>query len=267
MEDLAQSWMRLSLKEREGPGCRLTIDESVKQFSIVVRFTTRRAINVNSIARTFTPLWRAKKGFKIQKIGDHEMLFSFDTKEEVDRILNSEPWSFNKHLVVMQRYDYDLPLEDIKLERTNFWVQVHGLPIKFMTIAVAEKICGVVGEVISQSEPKLYDAGNLIRVKVVVDINLPLCHGRLVSLNDEKQVWISFKYERLPNLCYWCGRLTHDDQDCELWIESEGTLKSEQREFRPSLRAQPFVASTRHIVSVPGYYSNMKKTNHGKADG
>ena len=150
MEDLAQSWMRLSLSERERPGCRLTTEESVKQFSIAARFTTKRAINVDSIARTFTPLWRAKKGFKIQKIRDHEMLFSFDTKEEVDKILNSEPWSFDKHLVVMQRYDHDLPLEDIKFERTNFWVQVHGLLVKFMTIATAEKICGVVGEGISQ---------------------------------------------------------------------------------------------------------------------
>ena len=40
---------------------------------------------------------------------------------------------------------------------------------------------------------------------------------------------MSFKYERLPNICYWCGRLTHDDRDCDLWIDSEGTLKTEQR--------------------------------------
>ena len=192
MEDLAQSWKRLSLSEREGPGCCLTTEESVKQFSIVARFTTKRAINVNSIARTFTPLWLAIKGFKIQKIGDHEMLFSFDTKEEVDKILSSEPWSFDKHLVVMQRYDHDLLLEDIKFERTTFWVQVHGLRITYMTIAAVEKICGVMGEVISQSEPKLYDGSNFIRVEVAVDITLPICRGRLVSLNGEKQVWISF---------------------------------------------------------------------------
>ena len=139
------------------------------------------------------------------------MLSSFDTKEEVDRILSSEPWSFDKHLVVMQRYDHDLPFQDIKFERTTFWVQVHGLPIKYMTIVEAEKICGVMGKVISQLELKLYDGGNFIRVKVAVDITLPLCQGRLVSLNDEKQVWISFKHERLPNLCYWCDCLIHDD--------------------------------------------------------
>ena len=56
MEDLAQSWKRLSLSEGEESGCCLTAEESVNQFSIATRFTTKRAINVDSIARTLTPL-------------------------------------------------------------------------------------------------------------------------------------------------------------------------------------------------------------------
>ncbi|XP_030936432.1 uncharacterized protein LOC115961627 [Quercus lobata] len=233
MEELAQSWKRLSLSEKEGPGCCLTKEESVHQFSIAAKFTTERAINVDSIARTFNPLWRAKKGFKIQKIGDHEMLLSFETKEDVDRILSSEPWSFDKHLVVMQRYDHEQPFQDIKFEKTTFWVQVHGLPMKYMTVAAAKKVYRVVGDVISQSEQKLYDGGQFIQVKVIVDVTMPLCRGRLFSLSDNRQVWVSFRYARLPNLCYWCGSLLHDDRDCERWIESEGTLKVDQREFGP----------------------------------
>ena len=37
MEDLAQSWTRLSLYEREGLGCCLTPEESVKTFSIAAK--------------------------------------------------------------------------------------------------------------------------------------------------------------------------------------------------------------------------------------
>ena len=152
MEELAQSWKCLSLSEKEGQGCCLTKEESVHQFSIAAKFTTKRAINVDSIARTFNPLWRAKKGFKIQKIGDHEMLFSFEKMEDVDRILNSEPWSFDKHLIIMQRYDHEQPFQDIKFEKTTFWSQVHGLPMKYMTIAAVEKVCEVLGDIFSQSE-------------------------------------------------------------------------------------------------------------------
>ncbi|XP_075645092.1 uncharacterized protein LOC142616090 [Castanea sativa] len=148
MDELEKSWTCLSLSERKGPGCCLTPDESVKTFSIIASFLIKRALNAEAIVRTFTPLWRARRGFKIQHIGVHKILFSFEDKEDVDRLLGSEPWSFDKRLVVMQRYDNDRSLEDIKYDQTSFWVQVHGLPLRYITIEAAEKICGGVGEVI-----------------------------------------------------------------------------------------------------------------------
>ena len=72
----------------------------------------------------------------------------------------------------------------------------------YMTIEVAEKICEGVGEVIKQLDSKAYDGGNFICVKVSVDITMPLCRGRLIKLKDDKQVWVSFKFKRLPNICY-----------------------------------------------------------------
>ena len=121
MDDLAQSWNRLTLSDREGPGCCLLDDEKAENFSIAARFLTRRAINMDIIAKTFTPLWRARNGFKIQSIGDHKILFTFDNKEDVDIILEGEPWSFDKHLVVMSRYENESSLEDIQFEKTKLW--------------------------------------------------------------------------------------------------------------------------------------------------
>ena len=66
-----------------------------------------------------------------------------------------------------------------------------------------------------------------IRARVKVDISNPLCRGRVLSLENGKELWVSFKYEQLPNLCNWCDSLIHDNQDCELWIENGGKLPSE----------------------------------------
>ena len=122
MDDLAHSWNRHTLLDREGLGCCLLDDDRVVGFSIAAKFLTKQAINMEVIAKNFTLLWRARNGFKIQNFGDQKILFTFDNKEDVDRILGGEPWSFDKHLVVMSQYENEFPLQDIKFDRTTLWV-------------------------------------------------------------------------------------------------------------------------------------------------
>ena len=71
-------------------------------------------------------------------------------------------------------------------------------------------------------------------------------------------MWVPFKYERLPSLCFWCGCLTHDDRDCELWVESEGSLTPESQQFGPWLKAAPFMSSQCYMVKVPGFFAGKK---------
>ena len=75
------------LSDREGLGCCLLDDDSNEKFSIVAKFLTKRAINMEVIVKTFNLLWRARNSFKIQSFGDHKILFTFDNRKDVDRIL------------------------------------------------------------------------------------------------------------------------------------------------------------------------------------
>ena len=68
---------------------------------------------------------------------------------------------------------------------------------------MAEKICGTAGVVDKNMEGDSMGDG-FVRVRVKVDISKPLCRGRVISLENGKEIWVSFKYERLSNLCYWC---------------------------------------------------------------
>ena len=85
-----------------------------------------------------------------------------------------------------------------------------------MTITVAENTCNKIGEVIRAIGVENEQGGSFIRVRVEIDILLPLCRGRVITLESGEKSWVSFKYERLPNLCYWCGHLNHGDKDCPL---------------------------------------------------
>ena len=88
----------------------------------------------------------------------------------------------------MQQYDKETPVSDVKFDKASFWVQLHGIPPRFMTMEAALKICNVVGEVARLKEFNKIDRGNFLRLKVKLDLSLPLCRGRLISLESGKQV-------------------------------------------------------------------------------
>ncbi|KAL0011141.1 hypothetical protein SO802_006249 [Lithocarpus litseifolius] len=261
MEEITKHWSMLSLSEKEGSGLHLRKEQAIAEYAIAARFLTKRPLNIEAIANTFTPLWRAKSGFKIKNLGNHLILFSFDNLGDVDRILKSEPWCFDKHLMVLSQFDKDTPLNPLELKKVSFWVQVFDIPVRFRNREVAEQICEAIGSIIHPTDASNINGGSFIRVRVRVDISLPLYRGRLITLEDGKEHWVSFKYERLPNLCYWCGLLTHGDRDCNKWIDSEGSLQKEDQQFGPWLRAPPFQASRKSVLSVPGFFAKKKKEN------
>ena len=137
-----------------------------------------------------------------------------------------------------------------------------------MNTTVAAGLCETVGTVINHPKMPIEDGGGFMRVRVLVDVSQPLCRGRVICLEDGKELWVSFKYERLPNLCYWCGRLTHNDRDCELWLDSEGTLEDSDKRYGPWIRAPPFVSSRKAVFTVPGFYCKNKNIRkEGNSDG
>ena len=79
---------------------------------LATKFLTKRAHNPEVVAATFMPIWRSKRGFKIKNLGNHIMLFTFDSETEIDTILTNAPWSFDKHLMILQKYDGVSKIED-----------------------------------------------------------------------------------------------------------------------------------------------------------
>ncbi|KAK9984667.1 hypothetical protein SO802_034192 [Lithocarpus litseifolius] len=166
MDTITKCWENLSLNDREGGEFQFDETTKLSNCTIAAKFLTKRMLNTEAVIRTFNPIWRSKNGFKVRNVGNHILLFVFDNEKEVEKIFYGEPWSFDKHLVLIQRYDHTIPVKELVFNQVSMWVQVHDIPIKILSRDVAEKLCEAVREVrrdVGQTEVK---RGEIIRVKV-----------------------------------------------------------------------------------------------------
>lgn len=130
------------------------------------------------------------------------MLFTFDDKSEIEKVLAAEPWSFDKRLMVLEWYDKETDIGEMEFRKVTFWVQVHDLPIRFQRRRIAEQLCEAIGEVNVGTNKVETEGDNFMRVRVTIDISQPLCRGHVISLDNGKDLWVPFKYERLPSFCF-----------------------------------------------------------------
>ncbi len=88
------------------------------------------------------------------------------------------------------------------------WVQVHDMPLVYKNIGAT---LGAVGDVDVMEDGVGW--GRFLDIRVHLDLTKPLNRGRTLNLNG-KSVWVTFKYEKLPQFCYMCGRIFHAQQSC-----------------------------------------------------
>ena len=259
MDDLSSRWKKLTLSELEENRIALRADRKKRDFVLVGKFFTRRILNVEAIAKTFRPLWRTKGGFNVTVGCENILLFAFELEVDVERVFQGEPWTFDRHLVVFEKFDGYSPIHTLGFKTTAFWVQIHNLPFPLQTVDTAFSIGESIGHVITPKDRGEMLGANFMRVRVVVDVFKPLCRGRKIYWDNENEGWAAFMYERLPNICYWCGSVSHDNKDCSFWLQNKGTLRVDEQQFGPWIRPPLFNPAKKSFVEVKVY----EVRNHG----
>ena len=110
------------------------------------KFFTKRVLNVEAVARTFKPLWRLVGELKIRDSGDNVLVFEFEDMMDLERVLEYEPWSYDKSLIAFQRV---FDVEQIPhLVYNQAWVQLHNIPLNNLNHETGEAIARAIGTMI-----------------------------------------------------------------------------------------------------------------------
>ena len=101
-------------------------------------------------------------------------------------------------------------LSVVPLDSLDLWVQIHNLPLGFMSTQVGKQFCDFVGKFIQYDETNNTRFGaSYMRVKVQIDVSRPLKRWKKILLSKGSSSQVLFKYERLGMFCFLCGKLGH----------------------------------------------------------
>lgn len=144
-------------------------------------------------------------------------LFEFGSSTEYNKILFKQPWNFNGVLLIFSRLEGEEHPTNLHLTMVPFWVQIHGLQLRHMTVQIGRMIAKA-GEVIDvECALEGVAWGRCFRVRVLIDVTQPLYRGIVVSIGSTKTT-VLFQYEKLSDFCYICGMLDHVDKDCQFCL-------------------------------------------------
>lgn len=187
------------------------------ELCLVGRFLTDRNINFMAMKHRMAGLWRPGKGVAIHDLGGQRFLFQFFHVIDMKRVFEGGPWSFDSLLLILHHLKQGELPNQVPLNSIAFWIQVHDLPVGYMSHHVGKQLGDFIGQFLE------YDTTNntgvwraYMRVRVAIDVGKPLKRCKKIRKSEGEWFLVNFKYERLGSFCFICGCLGHTERFCEL---------------------------------------------------
>lgn len=126
---------------------------------------------------------------------------------------------------------------DLVIHKLPMWVRFYDLPFKGRSNDENARVLGnKVGEFVEVSKAGRGSMEKSLRIRILIDVRQPLKDHVSLKIRGGKVCIVPVKYERLPMICFYCGRLGHGSGEC---VEVLGGC-TPKNTFGVSLRASPW---------------------------
>lgn len=124
MDTLEDKWKYLTLIEVEGE--EITINEQeiaaeikIGENSIIGRVLIERSVNKDVSRNEMLRAWKLTKSFNIVEIKPNLYIFSFENREDKEKVIKGRPWLFDFHLLAIQAFDGSIPPSKMKFKQKD----------------------------------------------------------------------------------------------------------------------------------------------------
>ncbi|KAK3042161.1 hypothetical protein RJ639_001281 [Escallonia herrerae] len=98
----------------------------------------------------------------------------------------------------------------------RIWLSANGYRMLQYTKSLSTSLLSRLGNLmeIERSKEGKIGVKGYMRLRVDINIEEALPKGFIMKRTGVKDIWVHFRYERLPDLCFGCGHLGHDQKWC-----------------------------------------------------
>uniref|UniRef100_A0A803PSF4 Reverse transcriptase domain-containing protein n=1 Tax=Cannabis sativa TaxID=3483 RepID=A0A803PSF4_CANSA len=233
----------------------LSFSSDPNSFCLIFKLLSPRTAKPAWIEKAMSEAWTLRFPAQITEYHSGLFLATFQCDGDRRRVLEEQPWHFDKFLIVFTHPDVSPTPTPESIRYTPFWIQAHHIPFGRKSPQLAQFIADELGDLIEIYPLSLLEnSGPFLRIRVLLDITKPLRRGmtiRFRSIHEPK--WISFKHESLPNFCYFCGLMDHTYNRCSQYLLRCDNFSSPPiLEYRDTLRA----SAQSHFKKNPFEISN-----------
>ncbi|KAL2937729.1 Structural maintenance of chromosomes protein 2, partial [Bienertia sinuspersici] len=119
---------------------------------------------------TMRSLWNLKHGVEARRVEDNMFSFQFFHWRDKARILEGQPWHFDRHALCLSEINDDGKLSESQLHSLPMWVRFYSLPYKGRgNEANSQTLANKVGTFMKLDKSKEIDIDRSIRIRVAVD--------------------------------------------------------------------------------------------------
>lgn len=143
------------------------------------RIMLAKPLNKDVMHATIKVVWSFFIGLTIEELKVNTFLFTFPMQQEKNRVLEQQPWNIKGFHILVCDWPPSLSLREIDMKMSIFWVQIQGLPLKYITNKNTERIARKVGNFIQVE--KVTSLGMVfrryMRIQVEINVEHPLPYG------------------------------------------------------------------------------------------
>ena len=193
------------------------VDDLIKEvrWLCLFRVHTMRPFSHATLLNSLRNAWSCAQGVTFNIRGPNLFLAQCLCLGDWKRVMEGGPWQFRRDPVVSVEYDGFTNVAEYALDLYPLWARIKGLPNGLTRKKeLAEKVAKKVGEppfTVTMNEGRI-NPSNFLRVRVFVNVTIPLVRFLHITLKERKRY--SVFYEKLPDICFACGRMGHLADEC-----------------------------------------------------